>query len=208
MTLLRIAEAATYTGLHPHTLRKYIDQGVIIGTRIGTHRFVDTHQLDLLMGRRKTDAPAPADNTAIIYARVSTRKQQANLIRQKDRLITYCREQGLVVVALITDIASGVNEHRRGLNKLFQLIRKRKARFLVVEYRDRLVRFGLGYLKEFFKDYHVQLRVVHPENGTPEEDLVQDLIALVTSFSPRIYGRRGANKIIETVQAEVKAHGQ
>lgn len=208
MTLLRMAEAAAYTGLHPHTLRKYIDQGVINGTRIGTHRFVDTHQLDLLMGRRKTSAPAPADNTALIYARVPTRKHQAHLTRQKDRLLTYCREHGLEVVALITDIASGVNEHRRGLKKLFRLIRKRKARVLVVEYQDRLARFGLCYLQEFFKDYQVELRVVHPENGAPEEDLVQDLMAIVTSFSARIYGRSGAKKIIETVQAEIKAHGQ
>lgn len=208
MTLLRMKEAAEYSGLHPQTIRKYIDQGIIQGTRIGTHRFVDTRELDRLMGRLEHDTIPPGENTAVIYARVSTRKQQDNLMRQKERLVKFCEEKKLTVVEIIEDIGSGVIEIRRGLKKVFQLIRKRKIRYIVVEYRDRLTRFGLGYLKELFEDYNVELLVVHPENGSEEEELVRDLIAIVTSFSARLYGRRGAKKIIRAIKEEVNAHGE
>ena len=208
MTLLRMKEAAEYSGFHPQTIRKYIDQGIIQGTRIGTHRFVDTRELDRLMGRLEHDTIPPGENTAVIYARVSTRKQQDNLIRQKERLVKFCEEKKLTVVEIIEDIGSGVIEIRRGLKKVFQLIRKRKIRYIVVEYRDRLTRFGLGYLKELFEDYKVELLVVHLENGSEEEELVRDLIAIVTSFSARLYGRRGAKKIIRAIKEEVNAHGE
>jgi len=62
MPLMRKKDAAEYTGLHPNTLRKYIDRGLIKGVRIGTHRFVEKVELDKIMGR----LPSPEDNTAII----------------------------------------------------------------------------------------------------------------------------------------------
>ncbi|RLI19008.1 IS607 family transposase [Candidatus Bathyarchaeota archaeon] len=198
MPLMRMKEAAEYTGLHPNTLRKYIDRGLIKGVRIGTHRFVEKTELDRIMGR----LPSPEDNTAIIYARVSTRKQAEYLKRQRERLIDYCKNKGLKIVDIIEDIGSGLNERRRGLKKLLKLIREGKAKKVVVEYEDRLARFGLGYLKEIFDDYGVELVVVNQESKSPEEELVKDLIAIVTSFSGRIYGKRGAKRIIQTIKEE------
>jgi len=198
MPLMRMKEAAEYTGLHPNTLRKYIDRGLIKGVRIGTHRFVEKAELDRIMGR----LPSPEDNTAIIYARVSTRKQAEYLKRQRERLIDYCKNKGLKIVDIIEDIGSGLNERRRGLKKLLKLIREGKAKKVVVEYEDRLARFGLGYLKEIFDDYGVELVVVNQESKSPEEELVKDLIAIVTSFSGRIYGKRGAKRIIQTIKEE------
>ena len=191
-------EAAEYTGLHPNTLRKYIDRGLIKGVRIGTHRFVEKTELDRIMGR----LPSPEDNTAIIYARVSTRKQAEYLKRQRERLIDYCKNKGLKIVDIIEDIGSGLNERRRGLKKLLKLIREGKAKKVVVEYEDRLARFGLGYLKEIFDDYGVELVVVNQESKSPEEELVKDLIAIVTSYSGRIYGKREAKRIIQTIKEE------
>ena len=198
MPLMRMKEAAEYTGLHPNTLRKYIDRGLIKGVRIGTHRFVEKAELDRIMGR----LPSPEDNTAIIYARVSTRKQAEYLKRQRERLIDYCKNKGLKIVDIIEDIGSGLNERRRGLKKLLKLIREGKAKKVVVEYEDRLARFSLGYLKEIFDDYGVELVVVNQESKSPEEELVRDLIAIVTSFSGRIYGKRGAKRIIQTIKEE------
>ena len=198
MPLMRMKGAAEYTGLHPNTLRKYIDRGLIKGVRIGTHRFVEKAELDRIMGRLSS----PEDNTAIIYARVSTRKQAEYLKRQREQLIDYCKNKGLKIVDIIEDIGSGLNERRRGLKKLLKLIREGKAKKVVVEYEDRLARFGLGYLKEIFDDYGVELVVANQESKSPEEELVRDLIAIVTSFSGRIYGKRGAKRIIQTIKEE------
>ena len=195
---MRVKEAAEYLGVHPNTLRKYIDKGVIRGVRIGTHRFVEKAELDRVMGRLS----APEKNTAIIYARVSTRKQMEYLKRQRERLVDFCKKEGLKIVEIIEDVGSGLNERRRGLKKLLKLVREGKAKKVVVEYDDRLARFGLNYLKEIFEDHGVELVVVNRESKSPEEELVRDLIAIVTLFSGRIYGKRGAKRIVQTIKEE------
>ena len=207
MTLLRIKEAANYSGLHPHTLRKYIDSGMIKGVRIGTHRFVDNSELNRWMNRSSKPVMI-SDNATIIYARVSTRKQATNLVRQRERLVTYCQDQGLEIVEVIEDITSGVNERRRGLQKLLKLVRSRQTRFVVVEYKARLARCGLTYLLDILRNNDVQLIVVQSEQEIPEEDLVQDLITIVTSFSARLYGKRGAKKIIRTIREENQTYNR
>lgn len=198
MGLMRMKEASEYSGLHPNTLRKYIDRGIIRGIRIGTHRFVDKTEIDRFTGKSR----GIRDDTAIIYARVSTKKQAENLVRQKERLMRYCERNGLKIVDIIDDVASGINEKRRGLRKLFKRVRKRETRNVVVEYDDRLARFGLNYIKEVFDNNGVKLIVANQENLPPEGDLVKDLIAIVTSFSARIYGKSGAKKIIRTIKEE------
>ena len=93
---------------------------------------------------------------------------------------------------IIEDVASGVNEKRRGLKKLFKLVREGKAENVIVEYEDRLARFGIEYIKEFFEEHGVNLIVVEEREKSPEEELVEDLISIVVSFAGRIYGKRGA----------------
>jgi len=115
--------------------------------------------------------------------------------------LCYCKSRGLKIVDIIEDIGSGLNEQRRDLKKLLKLIREGKAKKVVVEYEDRLARFGLRYLKDIFDDYGVKLVVVNQESKSPEEELVRDLIAIVTSFS-HIYGKRGAKRIVQTMKRE------
>jgi len=134
---MRKKDAAT--GLHPNTLRKYIDRGLIKGVRICTHRFVEKAELDRIMGR-------------LFSPEVSTRKQAEYLKRQREQLVDYCKNKGLKIVDIIEDIGSELNEQQKGLKKLLKLIREGKAK-KVVEYEGRLARFSLGYLKEIFDDY-------------------------------------------------------
>jgi len=198
MALMRMKEAAKYTGLHPHTLRKYIDRGTIKGVRIGKHRYVEKAELDRLMDITKRKPSGVA-----VYVRVSTKKQQeaGNLSRQRERLLNYCVANGLKVVEVIEDVASGINENRRGLKKLFTLARKGDVNAIVVEYKDRLARFDFRYLEEAFASYGVKIMVVEENDlKSPNEELVEDLIAVVTSFSARLYGKRGAKKIVKTIK--------
>jgi len=80
----------------------------------------------------------------------------------------------------------------RGLKKLFKLVMEGKAENVMVEYEDRLARFGIEYIKEFFEEHGVNLIVVEEEEKSPEEELVEDLISIVVSFAGGIYGKRGA----------------
>ena len=147
------------------------------------------------------------EKTAVIYCRVSTRKQRRYLENQKKRLIEFCNQNGFKIVDIIEDIGSGVNERRKGLKKLFKLVREGKCKNVVVEYEDRLARFGVEYIKTFLEDHGVRLIVVEQENESPEEELVRDLISIIVSFAGRIYGKRGAKNIVEAIRREVKAYG-
>ncbi len=89
-----------------------------------------------------------------------------------------------------------INENRRGLLKLLNKIRRGEVEKVVVEYPDRLARFGFEYLKFFMESFGVELIVLNGKENEEEVNkrLAEDLIAIVTSFAARIYGQRGAKR--------------
>jgi len=91
---------------------------------------------------------------------------------------------------IVTDIASGLKENRRGLRKLIELAKRREIRAVVVAYRDRLT-IGFEYLKTLFNTLGVEVYVVFQEESKNYiQELVEDFVEIVTSFASRIYGRR------------------
>ena len=116
------------------------------------------------------------------------------------RLTAFAAKQHWTVVAELTDVASGLNEKRRGLHQLLDLARDHQASLVVVEYRDRLARFGLGYLETFLHAFGVRVVVMEPTVKDDQQELVEDLIAMTPSFSARIYGKRGGKKMGSTVR--------
>ena len=129
----------------------------------------------------------------ILYARVSTRKQQPYLENQVRRLEEYAKSRGWEY-KIVKEIASGVNENRRGLRKLLNMVKRGEVERVVIEYPDRLARFGFNYLKEFFEGFGVELVVINRREGEKErfQELMEDLVAIVSSFAARIYGQRGS----------------
>lgn len=198
-------EAAEYTGLSAQTLRKLIDEGEIKAKRIGSRgdRYVEKGELDRFMGRR----PPAEPKGCAVYARVSTRKQKdaGSLDRQKSRLLDYCGSSGYKVAHVVEDVASGVNEDRRGLSKLVDLSKKGEIDRIIVEYKDRLARFGYDYLKELFSTHGVEVECVDEDGEKSyEEELVEDMLAIVSSLSTRLYGRRGGKKVKEKTEEAIK----
>ena len=95
------------------------------------------------------------------------------------------------MVALIAEQASGLNEKRKGMKRLLHLIDHQEIDVVLIEYPDRLVRFGFGYLEETFRWKQVRIEGVDPPQvQTPTEELVADLLSIVTVFSGRLYGSR------------------
>ena len=127
-----------------------------------------------------------------IYARVSGSTQRDDLERQLQALREWVRKTyGDVEVVEVTDTGSGLNVRRRGLWKLIDLARRRQVDAVIVAYKDRLTRFGFEYLEELFKAYGVKVVVAFQEEPKDYmQELVEDLVAIVTSFAARIYGRR------------------
>lgn len=190
---LSISEARKYLNVSRATIDRWQAKGAIHPTYTpGGHRRFREADLRAAIGLEE-QAPI-SQNRAVIYARVSTHKQadSGKLTRQEERLVTYAVKQGYQVVASLTEIASGINERRPQLGKGLQLIAEKKADILVVEFKDRLARFGYDYLELFITTLGGRIEVMETtETKSPNEELVEDLIAIITSCSARIYGKRG-----------------
>jgi predicted site-specific integrase-resolvase len=131
-------------------------------------------------------------SVVVLYGRVSGHDQQDDLQSQMDALRTWAKRErpGQEIVEL-ADVGSGLKADRKQLRRMFSMIQNDRVAEVVVTYADRLTRFGLEYLTLFFSGYDVRLTVLHANEGkTPEQELTDDLIAILTSFSGRLYGMR------------------
>ena len=104
------------------------------------------------------------------------------------------------IKTLYKEVASGINEDRKELMKLLKEIENKEVNYLIVEYKDRLARFGYNYIEQYCKSYNVEIIVVEKkQEKNLNEEMVEDMISIITSFSARIYGRRGGRKVKETI---------
>jgi len=210
--LLRPKEACSRLGVSYSTLRRWIKEGRIraVQTIGGKYRIPESEVRRLLSGAVGGEA------RAVIYARVSSSDQRSDLERQVQYLTQYCTAKGYRVVDVLSDTASGLNTERRGLLKLFNYVVNRQVDVVVVTYRDRLTRFGFEYLEYFFKQYGVRIEAVLGEEPRDAyQELVKDLIAIVTSFAGKLYGLRshkkkklieGFKKLLEEVEKSDQDH--
>jgi len=136
-------------------------------------------------------------STVALYARVSSHDQRNDLDRQLARLSQYAAERDLHVVESVAEVGSGLNGERR---KLLRVLSDVTIGAVVVEHRDRFARFGSEYLEAALAASGRRLIVV--DSSEMNDDLVQDMIAVLTSFCARLYGRRSArNRAISIERA-------
>jgi len=198
---LRRGEAARILGVAELTLYRWTKEGKIRAVRTpgGEYRYPES-EIYRILGERRPQ------NKAVIYARVSSADQKEDLERQIEVLRKFAEKEGLEVLEIITDIASGLNRKRKGLKRLFELVKKREIGKVLITYKDRLTRFGYELMEEFFKSYGVDIVCLYKQSKTPHEELVEDLISIVTSFAGKLYGMRShkAKKVVESVRASIR----
>jgi len=183
-----VAEARRRLGVSSRTLRRWDAQGVIQTIRSpGGRRMFSLESMNRLAGERS------GGNRAVVDARVSSIKQKrdGDLDRQKERLLQAAKERGYRIVDVIAEQASGINEKRRGLRRIFRLAEDRRIDLVLVEFRDRLARFGYSYIETYLAARRVRIMCLDDAPPTSAEDeLTRDLITIITVFSARLYGRR------------------
>ena len=158
----------------------------------------------IIVDYRKDKPICPSKITrAAIYGRVSSSENKDNLERQVERLIQYSVVKGYQVVKVVKEVGSGLNDNRK---KLEQLLVDGDYDILVVEHKDRLARFGVNYIDVLLSKLGVKLEIVNlAENG--KDELLQDLVAIVTSFAARLYGQRRAKRKTEKIISELQNGG-
>jgi excisionase family DNA binding protein len=190
--------AAHRLGVSTRTLRRYTHEGRLPDARsAGGRRIFRIGDLDAI-------ARKPRAGKAVGYARVSSRRQQAE--GDLDRQVARLREHDTELI-VFSDVASGLSDRRAGLGKALGECMKPGVDRLLVEHPDRLARFGVGVIEHLLAGYGVSVVYTgQPEDESAESELVRDMLAVVTSFAGRLYGQRSAKtkRLRAAVSAETE----
>ena len=129
----------------------------------------------------------------VIYARVSSNGQKEDLNNQIEIIKNYMLNNGIKVDDIYYDIASGMNENRKSFNELLEQIFKREIKNVYITFKDRLSRFGFNYFKSIFNYFGTNIIILDNQeetNKTYQQELTEDLIAIIHSYSMKLYVNR------------------
>ncbi len=201
--LYTVKRASEILGVHPKTIQKWDREGKIRVIRTpGGRRRIPESEIKRLLGIQE------GNGLIIGYARVSSHAQKDDLERQIEAIKQYAKERGWQV-QILKDIGSGLNENRKNYRKLLELVTKGEVSKVIITYPDRLTRFGFKTLKFFFRERGAEIVILNEKDKTPREELIEDLITIISRFAGKLYGMRshkykklkeGVKKLIEEVE--------
>jgi len=192
-------ELVDILGVSHSTVRKYDVEGKLPVKRTETNRRI-IHREDLLAYLEQQGLLYRDDERLqkvdVIYARVSSHEQKAkgDLDRQALYLVEHVAD--LVNPVIIKEVGSGLNDRRNQLHRLIEMVMTGKVGNVYITYRDRLTRFGFHYLEAAFRSAGTEIVVVKDKDGerSVQEELVEDMMALIASFSGKLYGLRSGKR--------------
>lgn len=180
-------KVSTYAKIHGVTMRtvwNWINKGELEIERTST-------------GRIRIVVDENKEKTIAVYARVSSSENKSNLIAQKDRVVSYCMAKGYKISKVVMEVGSGLNDKRP---KLENLLKDNSIDIIVVEHKDRFSRFGFNFIQTLLNINGRSIEVINQAEDD-KEDIMSDLISIITSFCSKVYGlrrsKRRTGKIIE-----------
>lgn len=204
-----IGAAADLLGVCVKTLRRWEKSKKIRCLRtIGGHRRFPVQEIQQILNKTVLNFQditkiKDLNNRCAIYGRVSSHKQnkRGDLARQIDQMKEFARSKGLHCHKIYQDVGSGLNANRKGLWRLFRDAKNGNFSLILVNYKDRLTRFGYKYLESYFSEFGVKINVLNKlDDKSPESEMVEDLIAIIHSFSGKLYGMRSSKqKILKNI---------
>ena len=192
MNLLNISRA---------TLYRYRKSGKLkINSKLSFNNYIyDDDSVYALIGYKKEHK----NKKIISYSRVSTQNQKEQLKEQTKRIYDSCISRGIVLDEQFEDIKSGMNSDRPSFQKIIQMIIQGKIELLIIENKDRLIRFGYDTLESIFKYFGCKILVLNDvlENKSYEQELTEDLISIIHYFTMKNYShRRKLNKLRKEIE--------
>ena len=185
-------EACAMLGIHYHTLYKLAKENKIENIKIGSHQL---YNVDKYIREHKIEKK---DKKKICYCRVSSQKQKEDLNRQ----IEYMTKK-YPTYEIISDVGSGLNFNRPGLNKIIKYAISGEIEIVVITYKDRMARFGYELIEKIIKEYSNGIIKIEnkKEEETPEDEITKDILAIMNVYVAKINGlRKYKKKIKETVK--------
>ena len=189
-------------GVTAQTLRNWDKENKLKPTYVKSngYRYYSEESILAYTQERKTKK----NLNVIGYTRVSSKKQKDDLERQKETIEKYLKER-YEHYEIIEDIGSGINYNKPGLLKLIEKINKKEVDVIVVLYKDRLLRFGFELVEHFASLNNVKIEVLDKIDKTQDEELVEDLVQIITVFSCKLQGKRKSKtkKMLEEMSKNV-----
>ena len=178
---ISVGEAATLLGVAVVTMRRWEKQGKLKASfrTFGNHRrYLKLDILKIFQNQRP--------RVSVAYARVSSRNQSEDLERQKE----FLRLNLDTEVKIISDLGSGMNFKKRGLNQVLDLILSQSLDKIYVTHQDRLLRFGFDLVERIANKFGTEIVVLKNQEESFEGKLTTDLLEIITVFSSRFYSSR------------------
>ena len=197
-----IHEFSKIIGVSAQTLRNWDANGKLHPhhTTVSGYRYYSDEQLNQVINVK------PKNRITIGYCRVSSHKQKDDLERQIENMKLYLTAQGKPF-EIISDIGSGINYMKKGLKELMKRISQKKVDKVVVFYKDRLWRFGFELVEYIASLYDCDIEIIDHTEKTEQQELVEDLVQIITVFSCKLQGKR-ANKARKLVKELIDDGGE
>ena len=194
---IKLREWAKRQGIHYNTAYRWFHKGLIDGA----YQEPTTKSIFVKLPNKEEIVENKDKNRVILYARVSSTTNKASLDGQIERMRLYAAAKGYVVVDEVKEIASGLNENRKKFNSILE---RTDYDILLVEHKDRLIRFGYNYIEMLISNKGQKVEIINTsENKDKTQELKEDFISIVTSFCGRLYGanrKKKTQEIIETIK--------
>jgi predicted site-specific integrase-resolvase len=199
-TVYRIGEFASRVGRSASTVRRWEREDRITAKRTasGQRYFTDDDVRAVL----QIPAIDPADREVVVYCRVSSPGQKPDLESQVTAMERFCLGRGIAVTRWVREIGGGMNLRRPKFTALMDDVADGRVATLLIAHKDRLARFGFEYLEHVAERTGCEIIVANQESLSPERELTEDLLAIVHTFSCRLYGLRNYRKTLKQALAE------
>lgn len=196
---LRIHEFAERLGVSTYTIRRWEREGRFVAKRLpsGQRYFVESDV-------RKVLGIQPDKRSTVVYCRVSSAGQKKDLQSQKEAMEQFCLGAGIEVDEWITEIGGGMNFKRRKFLEIMDRMARGEIEHVVLAHKDRLMRFGFDLFEHIAHENDCRVTIANQETLSPQREMVEDLLAIVHTFSCRLYGLRKYRKEIKTDYPEAK----
>jgi len=172
--------------INPTTLKTWKDTGIIKYKKLTSKKFL--YDIDSVENKENDQT---RDNA--IYARVNNTKQFEDLNHQIELVKNFCTSHGIVIDNIYKDIASGMNEDRKGFNNLIDDVIDGKINKVYITFKDRLTRFGFDYFRRLFEKFGTEIVIIdtnEESNQTFQTELYNDLISIIHHFNMKLYSNR------------------
>lgn len=185
-------EFAEKIGVSVRTLQRWDASGKLNAKRTpSNHRYYDETDIHQLYNIKETD------KKTIVYCRVSSSGQKDDLKSQIKAMEQFCLSSGIIVDEWIQEIGGGMNFRRKKFLSIMSGIHRGEIGKLLIAHKDRLCRFGFDYFSFMAKENNCDIIVVNQESLSPQQEMVEDLMAIIHTFSCRLYGLRKYKKDIK-----------